>query len=104
MTRLYQVFMKPNDINGNPYRLVWIYQVKENGQLITEAVCEERTSYPSTVHWFERNGVAKVGETIDGAKVYNFHKKLAKQWRVLESDYKLVERYAREKILLDAVK
>lgn len=42
---LYQVFSRPSDVNGNPYRLVLVYDA---GGEVTEAY-EERASTPNIV-------------------------------------------------------
>lgn len=43
---LYQVFSRNNDINGNPYRLILVYDIEAS---ITEAY-ESRSSMPNIIN------------------------------------------------------
>ena len=80
--KFYQKFSRNNDVNGNPYRLMVVYN--EDGTPI-EAY-EARSSTPNKEHEFWRNGIKQLLTVHLQPKEYNRLKRSLNNWSQVEKN------------------
>ena len=68
---LFQILRRNNDVNGNPYRLVMVYDVAGN---LTEAY-EARSSSPNICHTLRKRGLRELPMFHLGPAEYNATKR-----------------------------
>lgn len=79
--QLFQVFSRNNDVNGNPYRLIHVYQVSEDDALLA-AVYEDRSSRPNIVRTLRDQGAIEIEGVHLSATEYNRLKRQSQQWGI----------------------
>lgn len=76
MTKFFQEISRNNDVNGNPYRLVVVYD--ENGRY--SEVYEARSSSPNIVYELYKKGYQQIMSIWTTPCEYNRIKRSLKGW------------------------